>query len=89
MDQGDALSPDWLDLKALIGTQGYCLIPIKFTFALLTTTTHRPPWLVTLLLVCPLSAGNLSTGNKSPASMLATSLGPPSIRLSPTLRRTW
>ena len=37
-DQGDVLSLDWLDLKALIGTQGYCLIPIKFAFALLTTT---------------------------------------------------
>ena len=37
-DQGDTSSPDWLDLKALIGTQEYRLIPIKFAFALLTTT---------------------------------------------------
>ena len=40
-DQGDTLSPDWLGLKVLIETQGYCLIPIKFAFALLTTA-HPP-----------------------------------------------
>ena len=38
MDQGDTSSPDWLDLKVLIGTQGCRLIPIKFAFALITTT---------------------------------------------------
>ena len=43
MDQGDASSPDWLDLKVLIGIQGYRLIPIKFAFALLTTTHPSSP----------------------------------------------
>ena len=42
-DQGDASSPDWLDLKALIGTQGYRLIPIKSAFAFLTTTHPSSP----------------------------------------------
>ena len=37
------LSPDWLFLKVLIGTQGYHLIPIKFAFALLTTTHPTSP----------------------------------------------
>ena len=89
MDWGDASSPDWLDLKALIGTQGYCLIPIKFAFALLTTTTHPHPWLAMLPFVHPLSAGNPLTENRSPVSMLVTSLGPPPIRLILILQPIW
>ena len=42
-DQGDTSSPDWLDLKVLIGTQGCRLIPIKFAFALITTTSPSSP----------------------------------------------
>ena len=88
-DQGDMSSPDWLDLKALIGTQGYRLIPIKFAFALLTTSTHPSSWLATLPPVHPSFAGNLSIENRSPILMLTTSLGPPLIRLSLVLRCTW
>ena len=75
-DQGDTSSSDWLDLKALIGTQGYHLIPIKFAFTLLTTTTHPHPWLATLPLVHPSCAGNLSTENRLLILMLVISLGP-------------
>ena len=43
MDQGDALSLDWLEGEALIGIQGYYPIPIKVAFAPLTTTHPLPP----------------------------------------------
>ena len=89
MDQGDALSPNWLVLKTLIGTQGYCLIPIKSTFVLLTTTNHPHPWLATLPPIHPSCAGNPSTGNKSPVSMLVTSLGLPPIWLILILWLIW
>ena len=52
MDQGDTSSPDWLDLKALIGTQGYHLIPIKFAFALLTHWGQGGSYLAGKLRVC-------------------------------------
>ena len=88
-DQGDVLSPDWLVLKALIGTQGYCLIPITFAFALLTTTTHPLLGLVTLPSVHPSYAGNPSTGNRSPVSMLVSLLGLPPTRLILILWPIW
>ena len=88
MDQCDASSPDWLDLKVLIGTQGYRLIPIKFAFALLTTTCPHP-WLATLPLILPSYAGNLLTGNMLLVLMLVTSLGPPPIQPILILRPIW
>ena len=89
MDQGDTSSHDWLVLKTLIGTQGYRLIPIKFAFALLTTTTHPHPWLATLPPIHPSSVGNLLTENRSPILMLVTLLGLPPIWLILILQPIW
>ena len=88
-DQGDTSSPDWLVLKVLIGTQGYRLIPIKFAFTLLITTTHPHLWLAMLPPVHPSCAGNLSIESRSPNSMLVTSQGPPPIQLIFILRPIW
>ena len=63
--------------------------PHQFAFTLLTTTTHPLLWLATLPSVHPLYAGNPSTGNRSPVSMLMSLLGLPPTQLILILRPIW